>query len=634
MTNNDTYILGLSCYYHDSGVVLLKNGVIVAAAQEERFTRKKHDDGFPSEAIYYCLEEAGISKAELNYVIFYDKPLSKFERILMTTIDAWPRGYRQMLQSLSLWLSKKLWMKQQIAKELDFDGEILFSEHHMSHAASTFFSSAFSDSAVVTLDGVGEWETTGIGYGSTSQAMQNASNLCLTHVIHFPHSLGLLYSAVTGYLGFKVNSAEYKVMGLAPYGVVDGNPEKYMPAMRKLIDIKEDGSYKLNMKYFAYEYGLRMTNRHFHKLFGGPPRKAESDLEQKHKDIAAALQMITEEAVMKIVRYAYKLHPSENLCLSGGVALNCVANGKVLREGPFKNIFIQPASGDAGGALGAVQYLWHAVLGNPKTQETCMKNVYFGPEFEDQEIEKYLLQYSRQTSFPRASCAASRHSPSANARGKHNELRGNELKWRKFGSNEELTEEVSSLIDGENVIGWFQGRMEFGPRALGNRSIIADARRKENWQKVNLKIKFRESFRPFAPSVLEERASDWFELDVPSPYMLLVADVKEEKRAEIPAITHVDGSARIQTVNREENSVYYDLIKKFYEKTGCPVVINTSFNVRGEPIVCSPKDALYCFLNTEMDYLVMGSYVLAKKDNVHLIDSSLRDKYLDAFDLD
>jgi len=516
---------------------------------------------------------------------------------LMTTIDAWPRGYRQMLQSLSLWLSKKLWMKQQIAKELDFDGEILFSEHHMSHAASTFFSSAFSDSAVVTLDGVGEWETTGIGYG-------NNSELKLTHAIHFPHSLGLLYSAVTGYLGFKVNSAEYKVMGLAPYGVVDGNPEKYMPAMHKLIDIKEDGSYKLNMKYFAYEYGLRMTNRHFHKLFGGAPRKAESELEQKHKDIAAALQMITEEAVMGIVRHAYKLHPSDNLCLSGGVALNCVANGKILREGPFKNIYIQPASGDAGGALGAAQYLWHTVLGNSKTDDTCMKNVYFGPKFSDENIENQIRNTNSQ------------------------------LKWEKFNGTDDLVEHVASLIDGENVIGWFQGRMEFGPRALGNRSIIADARRKENWQKVNLKIKFRESFRPFAPSVLEDHVSDWFELDKPSPYMLLVADVKEEKRAEIPAITHVDGSARIQTVNREENSIYYDLIKKFYEKTGCPVIINTSFNVRGEPIVCSPKDALYCFLNTEMDYLVMGSYLLAKKDNKHLVDSSLRDKYLGAFDLD
>ena len=585
---NPVFILGISCYYHDSAAVILRDGVIISAAQEERFSRKKQDDRFPRNAVEYCLKEAGITKEELNYVIFYDKPFTKFERILQIAVDAWPFGYRQFMQSMPLWLKEKFWIKQKIANELNYDGEILFSQHHLSHAAGAYFGSSFNEATVVTLDGVGEWETTGVGFGK-------GDDVKITDTIHFPHSIGLLYSAITGYLGFKVNSAEYKVMGLAPYG----DPKKYLDQVRKLIEVNEDGSYKLNMKYFAYTYGLRMTNRRLHKLFGGPPRKSESALEQHHKDIAAALQQVTEEVVLKIVRYAYKKHPSENLCLSGGVSLNCVANGRILREGPFKNIYIQPASGDAGGALGAAQYLWHSILKNSKTDDTRFKTPYLGPEFSDQEIEDCMRS-------------------------------AGDIKWQKFEDNE-LINHVSSLIDGENVIGWFQGRMEFGPRALGNRSIIADARRKENWQKVNLKIKFRESFRPFAPTVLEEKCSEWFDLAVPTPYMLLVADVKKEG---VPAITHVDNSARIQSVNRSQNQKYYDLIKAFESRTGCPVIINTSFNVRGEPIVCSPKDALHCFMHTEMDYLVLGNYVLNKQENMHIVDTSEREKYLEKFELD
>lgn len=589
------YILGISCYYHDSAAVLLKDGMIVAAAHEERFTRIKHDENFPHKAIEYCLQEAGITKDDLAYVVFYDKPLTKFERILMSTIEAWPFGYFQMLQSLTLWLSKKLWMKQQIAKDLKYKGEILFTEHHIAHAASAYFSSSFDDAAVVTVDGVGEWETTTVGYGTGSVLM-------LKEAIHFPHSLGLLYSAVTGYLGFKVNSAEYKVMGLAPYG----DPKPYLDAMWKLIDLKEDGSYRLNMKYFAYTYGFRMTNRHFHALFGGKPRKPESPLEQKHKDIAAALQKVTEEVMLKIVRHAHQVHPSENLCLAGGVALNCVANGRILREGPFKNLFIQPASGDAGGALGAAQYVWHTVLKNPKKSEQAMQHVYYGPAFSDEAIERYLHDEAPK------------------------EI-GGAIAWKKYADASSLLDHVASLIEGENVIGWFQGRMEFGPRSLDARSIIADARNEKNWKKVNLKIKFRESFRPFAPTVLEDRVSEWFDLDRESPYMLLVAPVKKDG---IPAVTHVDRSARIQTIRHDQNPLYYDLIKRFADRTGCPVIINTSFNVRGEPIVCSPRDALLCFLNTEMDYLVLGSIVLSKEENKSLLKGEAREKYLKQFALD
>jgi carbamoyltransferase len=592
-----TYILGISCYYHDSAAVLLRDGFISAAAQEERFTRKKHDDAFPRHAVRSCLSQAGVTIADVDYVIFYDKPFTKFERILQIAVDHWPMGYCQFMQAMPIWLKEKLWIKQKIAEELSYDGIILFSEHHLSHAASAYLSSSFDDATIVTLDGVGEWETTAVGFGE-------GNDIRLTQVIHFPHSLGLLYSAVTGYLGFKVNSAEYKVMGLAPYG----DPHAYLDKMRELIDLKEDGSYRLNMEYFAYTYGLRMTSGAFHRLFGGAPRVPEAPLTQRHRDIAAALQMVTEEVVLRIVRHAYEEHPSRNLCMAGGVALNCVANGRILREGPFENIFVQPAAGDAGGALGAAQYLWHAVLGHGKTGGTMMTHASLGPEYSDSEVETYL------------------RSPRSGVRRPNGDLR-----WTHFDSDEALVEHVASLIDGENVIGWFQGRMEFGPRALGNRSIIADARRRENWQRVNVKIKFRESFRPFAPAVLAGKASEWFDLHCESPYMLLVADVR---RNDIPAVTHVDGSARIQTVRRDQNPLYHDLIQAFYERTGCPVIINTSFNIRGEPIVCTPGDALRCFLATDMDYLVLGRFVLNKRDNVHVADMSDQEKYLGQFELD
>lgn len=590
------YILGISCFYHDSAAVVLKDGALVAAAQEERFTRIKHDENFPKHAVAYCLKEAGITAKDITYVVFYDKPLTKFERILITALDVWPRGYFQMLQSFTLWLSKKLWMRQRIAKELQgYGGEILFTEHHVSHAASAYYSSPFTEATVVTVDGVGEWETTAIGTGKDGA-------MTLTHAIHFPHSIGLLYSAVTGYLGFKVNSAEYKVMGLAPYG----DPKPYLEQMWKLVDVKEDGSYRLNMEYFAYAYGFRMTSGKFHKLFGGPPRKQESKLEQKHKDIAAALQVVTEELMLKIVRHAHALHPSEHLCMAGGVALNCVANGRILKEGPFKHLFVQPASGDAGGALGAAQYVWHAALKHGKDPKQAMSHCYWGPAFSDAEIERYLTEQGPKDV-------------------------GGPLQWTRFGSEEELLDRAATLIDGENVIGWFQGRMEFGPRSLGNRSIIADARNEKNWQKVNLKIKFRESFRPFAPTVLEEQCSTWFDLDCESPYMLLVADVKKQG---IPAVTHVDNSARIQTIREDQNPRYYRLLKKFFERSGCPVIINTSFNVRGEPIVCAPKEAVATFLNSDMDYLFMGSYMLSKADHQSLLKGEARERYLAQFALD
>lgn len=590
------YILGISCFYHDSAAALLKDGVIVAAAQEERFTRIRHDENFPTHAIAYCLKEAGITVNDLDHVVFYDKPMVKFERIFQTVLARWPVSYVQYIHAFPMWLRKKLFMQSVIAKELKYDGEILFTEHHQSHAASAYYSSPFKEATVVTIDGVGEWETTTIGYGK-----DNA--LTLTHAVHFPHSVGLLYSAFTGYLGFKINSAEYKVMGLAPYG----DPAVYRDKIWSMIERKEDGSFALKMKYFAYEDRLRMTTGAFHTLMGGAPRNPEKDkLTQREKDIAAALQEVTEELMLGIVRQAYKLHPSENLCMAGGVALNCVGNGRILREGPFKNIFIQPAAGDAGGALGAAQYVWHAGLGNAKGPG--MAHAYLGPKWSEAEVETFLRDEA-----PR--------------------LAGGEVKYTIVGSTN-IPQEAAKLIDGENVIGLYQGRMEFGPRSLGSRSIIADARRKENWQKVNLKIKFRESFRPFAPTVLEERMEEYFDLHCESPYMLLVADVHPDKREVIPAVTHVDGSARIQTIRRDQNPRYYDILKAFSDRSGCGVIINTSFNVRGEPIVCAPKEAFLCFLHTDMDYLVMEHCILSKADNKHLATPEAREKYLSSFALD
>jgi carbamoyltransferase len=581
------YILGLSCFYHDSGAVLLKDGEVVFAAQEERYTRIKQDEDLPVNAIFKALDVAGITIEDIDAVGFYEKPMLKFfDRLLQTYFKTWPMGLMQYQKAMQDWMHKKLWTPQQIEKDLGYTGDIFYIPHHESHAASSFYCSGLEDSTIVTVDGVGEWATATIGYGKGKE-------LNLKQEIHFPHSLGLLYSAITYYLGFKVNSAEYKVMGLAPYG-----EPKYMDEFHELIDIKDDGSFKLNMKYFNYEAGLKMTGRKIEKLFGEPTRKGESDMTQFHKDVAASLQKVTEEAMLKICAHAKELYPSDNLCLAGGVALNCVANGEILRSGMFKEIFVQPASGDAGGALGVALSIWHKKYDGKRMEK--IDGVYWGTEYTDDEVEAFLKE--------------------------------EDIPYKKLDESN-LIDTVSTLLEGENVIGWFQGRMEFGPRALGNRSIIADARNKENWQKVNLKIKFRESFRPFAPTILEERVSDYFDLDRESPYMLLVADVRPDKRDEVPAITHVDGSARIQTINQKQNKKYYDLIKAFEQKTNCPVIINTSFNVRGEPIVESPKDALNCFLNTYMDYLVLGNVLLKKNDMPQ--ERVLQSKdYLEQFELD
>jgi carbamoyltransferase len=585
--SSPVYILGLSCFYHDSGAVLLKDGEVVFAAQEERYTRIKQDEDLPVNAIFKALDVAGITIKDIDAVGFYEKPMLKFfDRLLQTYFKTWPMGLMQYQKAMQDWMHKKLWTPQQIEKDLGYTGDIYYVPHHESHAASSFYCSGLEDSTIVTVDGVGEWATATIGYGKGKE-------LDLKKEIHFPHSLGLLYSAITYYLGFKVNSAEYKVMGLAPYG-----EPKYMDEFHELIDIKDDGSFKLNMKYFNYEAGLKMTGRKIEKLFGQPTRKGESDMTQFHKDVAASLQKVTEEAMLKICAHAKELCPSDNLCLAGGVALNCVANGEILRSGMFKEIFVQPASGDAGGALGVALSIWHKKYDGKRMEK--IDGVYWGTEYTDDEVEAFL----KEEDIPY--------------------LKLDEAK---------LIDTVSSLLEGENVIGWFQGRMEFGPRALGNRSIIADARNKENWQKVNLKIKFRESFRPFAPTILEERVSDYFDLDRESPYMLLVADVHPDKREEVPAITHVDGSARIQTINQKQNKKYYDLIKAFESNTGCPVIINTSFNVRGEPIVESPKDALNCFLNTYMDYLVLGN-ILIKKTDISQERVLKSKEYLEQFELD
>src|SRR3989441_2477075 len=558
--------LGISCFYHDAAGCLIQDGRLVAAASEERFTRKKHDEGFPHRTIEYCLKAGKITTKDLDHVGFYDKPFLKFERLLSTYLSTFPRGFRSFSKAMPIWLKEKLWIPQLIRKELKYEGKVLFTEHHLSHAASAFLVSPFKEAAILTVDGVGEWATASYGVGRDRE-------IDLFKEIRFPHSLGLLYSAFTYYLGFKVNSAEYKVMGLAPYGV-----PRYGDQVKQVIAITNDGSFKLDMSYFSYHHGLRMVNGRFSTLFGGPPRDPESKLDQRHKDIAASVQKVTEEIMLKMASYLHRETEMENLCLAGGVALNCVANGRILREGPFKDLFIQPAAGDAGGALGLAAYIYHPPSGNPRTAP--MDDAYLGPEDSEEEILETLEKHA---------------APS------------------KRLERDDLVREVAALIDGQTVIGWFQGRMEFGPRALGSRSILADARNPKNKDVVNLKIKFRESFRPFAPSVLEEKIGEYFEIDRPSPYMLLVAPVREEKRV-IPSVTHVDHSARIQSINREQNPLYYDLIKEFAKRTGVPVIINTSFNVRGEPIVCTPEDAYRWFMRTHMDYLVLGPYLLDKKE--------------------
>jgi carbamoyltransferase len=559
-------ILGISCFYHDAAAALVRDGQLVAAAQEERFTRKKHDAEFPIHAIDYCLQRAEITAAELDYIGFYDKPFIKFERLLYTYVATFPKSLPSFLKAMPVWLKDKLWIPQLIRNELDYDGPILFSEHHQSHAASAFLVSPFQNAAILTIDGVGEWETTtyGVGEGNTVKLLKR---------IHFPHSVGLLYSAFTYYLGFKVNSAEYKVMGLGPYG----RAVYYDLIMEELVRSKEDGSYKLNMKYFGYDYGLTMTNKRFERLLGRPPREPEGRLEQFHKDVAASIQKVTDVLMVRMANHLYEETRLDQLCLAGGVALNCVANAKILNQTPFKELFIQPAAGDAGGAIGTAYHIYNSLLGNKRNY--VLKDVFLGPEFTDSEIREYLDGLGVEfTEHPR----------------------------------EDLLKETARLIAEQNVVGWFQGRMEWGPRALGNRSILADARNPENQSKVNLKIKFRESFRPFAPAVLLERASEYFLCDVPSPYMLLTAQVRANRRT-IPAVTHVDGSARLQTVSRDENPLFHDLIEEFDRQTGCPVIINTSLNVRGEPIVCTPHDAMMCFMRTDMDFLVMGNCILDKK---------------------
>jgi len=585
-------ILGISAFYHDSAACIVQDGVIIAAAQEERFTRKKHDYSFPINAIKFCLDYTNLSSNAINYIAFYDKPFLKFERILETYLTYAPFGIHSFLKAIPLWIKKKLWIKDIIQSELNYSGEIIFSEHHESHAASAFYPSPYKEAAFITMDGVGEWSTTSFGIGKDN-------TISLLADIRFPDSLGLLYSAFTYYTGFKVNSGEYKVMGLAPYG----EPKFKQLIYDHLIDIKPDGSFKMNMKYFDYCAGVRMTNSRFHRLFGGPPRKPESHLSQRDMDLARSVQDVVEEIVLKMAAHVQKETGMKNLCLAGGVALNCVANGKILQSGLFDNIWIQPAAGDAGGAIGAALLTWHQYLNNERNllgNNDSMKGTYLGPKYENNTIESFLKTHHYL----------------------YQEL-----------TDHEIPDMVADLIGKEKVVGWFQGRMEFGPRALGARSIIGDARSASMQKTMNLKIKYRESFRPFAPSVLVEDISDYFEIDRESPYMLLVADIKKDRqialsdeqnqltgleklnliRSDIPAVTHIDYSARIQSVNKATNPLYHQMISRFNEKYGCPVIINTSFNVRGEPIVCSPEDAYRCFMRTEMDYLIIGNFLLDKQ---------------------
>ncbi|UTW49495.1 carbamoyltransferase [Bacterioplanoides sp. SCSIO 12839] len=623
------YILGISAYYHDSGVALIKNGEILAAAQEERFTRKKQDANFPSNAINYCLTEAGINLEEVDSIAFYDKPFLKFERLLETYLSEAPKGFNSFIRSIPIWLKDKLYLKETLAREFeslyrqsnislsnkkvkkfkkDILEKLLFGEHHQSHAASAFYPSPFQESAILTVDGVGEWATTSISYGKDNK-------IEFVKEINFPHSLGLLYSAFTYYTGFKVNSGEYKVMGLAPYG-----QPKYVDLIKDhLIDIKSDGSFKLDMSYFNYTTGLTMTSNKFHKLFGGEPRVSESEISQREMDLAASIQAVTEEVMLKLAKHALDITQSKNLCLAGGVALNCVSNGKLLKN-LDANIWIQPAAGDAGGALGGAMSAYYQEFSNDRVAQAndSMKGAYLGPSFNPDEIKQALDKAGANYTYY---------------------------------EEEVLLDIVSKELANQKVIGWHSGRMEYGPRSLGARSIIGDPRMPSMQSKMNLKIKFRESFRPFAPSVLEEHVSDWFELDTHSPYMLLVAPVKDSKRikmseqqealfgvekiniarSEIPAVTHVDYSARVQTVNKNRNPRYHRLLEKFYEITDCPVLVNTSFNVRGEPVVCTPEDSYRCFMRTEMDLLVIDGFILRKEDQEDLVENK---DWMKEFELD
>jgi carbamoyltransferase len=610
-----TAILGISAFYHDSAAALIVNGDIIAAAQEERFTRKKHDPAYPTNAINYCLVEANLSFNQVDYIAFYDKPFLKFERLLETYVAFAPKGFQSFRMAMPIWLREKLFLKDMLIKEIKKvdkhldPNKLMFGEHHFSHAASAFYASPFEEAVVLTLDGVGEWATTTVAIGKGHE-------LDIVKEIHFPHSLGLLYSAFTYYTGFRVNSGEYKVMGLAPYG----EPKYKDLILDKLIDLKKDGSFRLDQSYFNYATGSTMVNQKFADLFGEPVRKPDTDkLTQFHMDIAASVQAVTEEVVLTMTRSLAKEYNIQNLCMAGGVALNCVANGKILRDKAFKDIWIQPASGDAGGALGGALAVWHKELNKPRVVDSndSMKGSYLGPSYKQASIEKELL-----------ACGA---------------------KFNSVTESEMIEQTAQALADGK-AIGWFQDRMEFGPRSLGGRSILGDPRSEEMQKILNLKVKYRESFRPFAPSVLREDVSDWFEADYDSPYMLLVDDVKKDKRIQmtkgeeslfgidklnvkrssIPAVTHVDYSARIQTVHKETNPKYHALITKFKEKTDCSVVVNTSFNVRGEPIVCTPEDAFKCFMGTELDVLVVGNCVLRKEQQ----DKALVEDYKEKYELD
>ncbi len=611
------YILGISAFFHDSAACLLKEGEIISAAQEERFTRKKHDAGFPHNAIKYCLKEANIDPSQIDNVVFYEKPFVKFERLIETYLAFAPKGFLSFAKAMPIWIKDKLFLKSSLEKELNktlnmninWKEKLLFSEHHLSHAASAFYPSPFKSAAVLTLDGVGEWTT-------TSLALGNGRDLKVLKEIHFPHSLGLLYSAFTYYIGFKVNSGEYKVMGLAPYG----EPKYTNLIKEKLITVANDGSFHLDMSYFDYATGLTMTNKKFNSLFGAPPRKAETKLSQREMDLAASIQKVTEEIIIKLASSIAEETGERNLCLAGGVALNCVANGILSKKNCFENIWIQPASGDAGGALGAALSVWHLHYNNNRNifrERDSMKGSYLGPEFNDYEIETEMNL-----------CGA---------------------KYEKF-KDEKLIEKVACYLADQKAIGWMQGRMEFGPRALGGRSIIADSRSPLMQKQLNLKVKYRESFRPFAPSILHEDVNKWFNHYGESPYMLLVSDIKKDKRvlvsksdeklfgidklntprSIVPAVTHVDYSARIQTVHSETNPKYHALISKFKEMTGCPIIVNTSFNVRGEPIICTPTDAFRCFMGTELDVLCIGNYLLIKEDQ----DQALKENYKQLYELD
>lgn len=612
-----TSILGISAYYHDSAAALVVDGTIIAAAQEERFTRKKHDAAFPRLAIEHCLAEAGLKLEDIDHVVFYDKPLIKFERLLETYLAYTPRGFRSFIAAIPIWLKEKLYLKKTLKRELSALGglketelpQLMFTEHHQSHAASAFFPSPYEKAAVLCLDGVGEWATSTVwlGDGNTLEGQWE---------IDFPHSLGLLYSAFTYYTGFKVNSGEYKLMGLAPYG----EPKYVDVIMDNLVDLKDDGTFRLNMKYFNYTTGLTMTNKHFDALFGGPPRTAETDISQREMDIARSIQVVTEEIVLKLATSIQRELNVDSLCLAGGVALNCVSNGRLLREGPFKNVWVQPASGDAGGAVGAALAIWYQYLEKPRQAEQgdSMRGSYLGPKHENADIKAWLD--------------------------------GQGAKYTELGDGE-LMPQLAEILATENVVGWFQGKMEFGPRALGGRSIIGDPRSPKMQSVMNLKIKYRESFRPFAPAVKYDKVSEWFDHKTVSPYMLMVANVAEDKclamsdadqqlfgidklnvqRSQIPAVTHVDYSARIQTVHPETNPRFYHLLDEFEKRTECPVLINTSFNVRGEPIVCTPEDAYRCFMRTEMDYLVMENILLAKTDQPDWEETS---NWQEEFELD